>query len=76
MNDLKNILLAYFAAATSVFAAIETRTLVTIISAIVLPILFFAIGKAIDVGLQIYLHGRKSEARNQKSVGERVASEE
>ncbi|MBX3294787.1 MAG: hypothetical protein KF762_03665 [Acidobacteria bacterium] len=59
MNDLKNILLAYFAAATSVFAAIETRTLVTIISAVVLPIVFFAIGKAIDVGLQIYLHRRK-----------------
>lgn len=55
MNDLKNFLLAYFSTVSSVFAAIETRTLITIISAIVLPILFFAIGKTIDVLLQIYL---------------------
>lgn len=59
MNDFKNILLAYAASASSLFAAIETRTLITIISAVVLPVLFFTIGKAIDVGLQIYLHRRK-----------------
>ncbi len=62
MNDFKNIMLAYAASASSLFAAIETRTLITIISAVVLPILFFAIGKAIDVGLQIYLHRRKFES--------------
>ncbi|QYO65519.1 hypothetical protein [Leptolyngbya sp. 7M] len=56
MNDFKNILLAYFSSLTSVLAAVETRTLITIISAIVLPILFFSIGKTIDVMLQIYLH--------------------
>ena len=59
MNDLKNILLAYVSAVTSVFAAVETRTLITIISAIVLPILFFAAGKTIDVLLQIHLHRRR-----------------
>lgn len=59
MNDLKNILLAYFSSLTSVLAAVETRTLITIISAIVLPILFFSIGKAIDVMLQIYLHRQR-----------------
>lgn len=76
MNDLKNILLAYAASASSLFAAIETRTLITIISAVVLPIVFFAIGKAIDVGLQIYLHRKKSEARSQKSEGEKVSGEQ
>lgn len=54
MNDTKNILLAWISSLTSVFAAIETRTWITIISAIVLPIVFFTIGKAIDVWLQIY----------------------
>jgi hypothetical protein len=32
---------------------------ITIISAIVLPIMFFAVGKAIDVLVQIYLDRRR-----------------
>ena len=55
MNDLKNLTLAYFSSVSTVFAAVETRTLITIISAIVLPILFFTVGKTIDVVLQIHL---------------------
>ena len=55
MNDIKNLTIAYFSTVSSVFAAIETRTLITIISAVVLPILFFAVGKTIDVMLQIHL---------------------
>jgi len=55
MNDIKNILIAYLSSATSLFAAIETRTLITVVSAIILPIFFFAIGKTVDVLLQIYL---------------------
>ena len=55
INDLKNMALAYFSSVSTVFAAVETRTLITIVSAIVLPILFFAIGKTIDVMLQIHL---------------------
>lgn len=54
MNDTKNILLAWASTSTSLFAAIETRTWITVISAIVLPIVFFAIGKTVDVLLQIY----------------------
>ena len=63
MNDFKNFLIAYFSTAPSLFAAIETRTLITVISAIVLPILFFTVGKTIDVILQIYMdrHRRKHE---------------
>lgn len=61
MNDFKNFLIAYFSTATSVFAAIEMRTVITIVSAIVLPILFFAAGKTIDVAVQVYLEKRRSD---------------
>ncbi len=63
MNDIKNFLLAYFSTVSSLFAAIETRTLITIISAIVLPILFFSIGKTIDVLLQIHLNKKQKHDR-------------
>ncbi len=59
MNDTKNILLAWASSATTVFAAIETPAVITIVSAIVLPIVFFAAGKTIDVLLQIYLKKEK-----------------
>ena len=59
MNDFKNFLIAYFSSASSVFAAIEAPTVITIISAIILPMLFFAVGKAIDVLLQVYLDRRR-----------------
>lgn len=66
MHDFKNILIAWLSSATAVFTAIETKTLITIISAIVLPILFFSIGKTIDVLLQIYLRNRdKTKERGQ-----------
>lgn len=55
MNDAKNILLAWTSTVTTLFAAIETRTLMTVISVIVLPVIFFTLGKAIDVAVQIYL---------------------
>ncbi len=61
MNDMKNFLLAYFSTVSSVFAAVETRTLITIISAIILPILFFSIGKTIDVLLQIHLDKKRQD---------------
>lgn len=54
MNDTKNILLAWVSSLSSVWTALEARTWITIISAIVLPIVFFTVGKAVDVALQIY----------------------
>lgn len=59
MHDFKNILLAWVSSISSIFAAIETKTLITIISAIVLPIVFFSIGKTVDVLVQLYF--RKME---------------
>lgn len=61
MNDFKNFFIAYFSTAPSLFAVVETRTLITVISAIVLPILFFTVGKAVDVLVQIYLDKRRQK---------------
>ena len=59
MNDTKNILLAWISSLSSVFTAIEARTWITIISAIVLPVVFFTVGKTVDVMLQIYFRRNK-----------------
>ena len=53
MHDTKNVCLAGLSSITSIFTAIEAQTLITIISAIILPIFFFCIGKAVDVMVQI-----------------------
>lgn len=63
MNDTKNLFIAYLSSASSFVAAIETRTVITLISAIVLPIVFFAIGKTVDVLIQLYLHNRKKDGK-------------
>jgi len=60
MNDIKNILIAWVSSLASVFAVVDTGVLTTIFSAIILPVLFFAVGKTVDVYLQIYLHRRES----------------
>lgn len=59
MNDMKNILIAWLSSTTSVLAAIEYREIITIVSAIVLPVVFFTLGKTVDVLVQVYL--RKKE---------------
>jgi hypothetical protein len=59
MQDVKNITLAWFSTATGLLAAANDRLTLTIISVIVLPIVFFVVGKTVDVLLQIYLHRRK-----------------
>ena len=61
MNDIKNISIAWLSTVTSVCTAIEAKTVITIVSAVILPIVFFAIGKTVDVCLQI--HFRRTEAK-------------
>lgn len=61
MNDTKNILIAWVSSLSSVFVAIEMRTWITIISAIVLPVVFFTLGKTVDIMLQIYFKRREIE---------------
>ena len=63
MNDIKNIFIAWISTSTSLFAAIELKTVLSILSAIVLPIVFFSIGKTVDVMLQIYLKNRQKPDR-------------
>lgn len=58
MNDTKNILLAWASSTSTILAAFDTAAWISVISAILLPILFFAIGKTVDVILQIYLKRR------------------
>jgi hypothetical protein len=61
MNDTKNILLAWFSTTSTILAAFDTAAWISVISAIVLPILFFAIGKTVDVVLQIHFRNRDSQ---------------
>ena len=56
MNDIKNLFIASASAATSVVAS---EAVVSIVSAVVLPVVFFAIGKSVDVAVQFVLHRRR-----------------
>ena len=58
MHDIKNFYLAWIASVPYLFA-IESHTLISVISAIVLPIVFFAIGKTADILLQIYFRSKE-----------------
>ncbi len=58
MNDIKNIFLAWISASSPVVAAVASDAGLTILSAVILPVLFFAVGKTIDVLLQIHLRKR------------------
>jgi len=64
MNDTKNILLAWISSVSSVFTAIEAQTWITLISAIVMPVVFFTVGKTVDVLLQIYLKRREEKGKD------------
>lgn len=58
MQDMKNIFIAWVSAAMPIAAAMET-TAVSVISAIVLPIIFFTVGKAVDVAVQVWFRRRE-----------------
>lgn len=59
MNDVKNIFLAWASAGSPLVAAISFEPGMTILSAIILPVVFFAIGKTIDVLLQMHFRSRE-----------------
>ena len=66
MNDTKNVLLAW----TSSFATFwGSREAGEMLSAIVLPIVFFAVGKTADILLQLYFARRRD--RDARNGGER-----
>jgi len=68
MHDLKNILLAWVSSVSAIFTAIEGPRFFTILSAVVLPTMFFLLGKAVDVVVQFYFRLRE-ERRNLKERG-------
>jgi hypothetical protein len=63
MNDIKNIFLAWVSAGSPVVAVLAAEPGVTILSAIILPVVFFAIGKTIDVLLQIHFRNRENKEK-------------
>ena len=58
MNDTKNLLLAWVSAGTTLLSTLGDG-LMPLVSAVVLPIIFFAVGKTVDVLVQVYLHRRR-----------------
>lgn len=61
MNYTNNAVIAFFASTPAFLMAVETPIMVTIISAIFLPIAFFLAGKGIDVFVKIYLEKQKKD---------------
>lgn len=63
-NDMKNFFLASFTSSPAIFVAVDTMTLISVVSAVLLPILFFTVGKTIDVMIQIHLQ-KKDKHKNE-----------
>lgn len=68
MHDLKNIFIAWTSSITSVMTAVEAKSLITVVSAIVLPVIFFTIGKTVDVALQIYLRKKEKQIKSDEGA--------
>ena len=56
MNDTKNALLAWLSSTPTLVAIADP---ITIISAIVLPVVLFTLGKTVDVLIQLYVTRRR-----------------
>jgi hypothetical protein len=59
-HDMKNFVFAWLYSSPAMFQAFDSKTVISVISSIVLPIIFFTIGKYVDARLQIYLANRRS----------------
>ena len=70
MIDFKNLLLAWISSGVTIVAAFSDGNMLYIISAIILPIIFFTLGKTIDVLLQLHL--RRNMAGGASSVTPRI----
>lgn len=66
MTDHRNVLLAWASTVTSIAAVIDMSKWLTFVSAVVLPIVFFAVGKTIDVVVQIHLRRRADEKEEKR----------
>ena len=61
MDDIKNFFLAWFSTVPWLVAA--EPTIISIISAVVLPIIFFTVGKTVDVAVQIFFRLREEKRK-------------
>jgi hypothetical protein len=69
ISDTKNAGLAWASTLTSFFTALEVRDVITIVSAIVLPVIFFTVGKTVDVLIQVYIR-RREASKSEQDGGE------
>lgn len=76
MQDGKNLALAGVSNIWAFAAAIEMQTWLTIVSAIVLPILFFSAGKTVDVLIQLRFKRIEQEERRRLREEETVKTNE
>lgn len=59
MDNLKHTILTAFPSFPAFVFAVEAPSKFTIITSIILPIVFFIISKSVDVLLQLYLKRKK-----------------
>jgi len=60
-NSMKNAFFGWLYSSPAMLLAIDAQTAITIVSAVILPLVFFAVGKFIDVKVQIYLQRQKDK---------------
>ena len=65
MNE-RNFLLSTLVSMPAMLAAVEIQTWISIVSAVVLPVLFFCVGKGIDVYVQVYLKERRRRSNRRR----------
>jgi len=58
MHELKTFFITTFPSVPAVLAAVESPSARSVLTAVVMPCVFFAISKTVDVLVQIYLKRR------------------
>lgn len=59
MNEFKNLIISAIFSSPAVYIAVSSPSALTIISSIILPIVFFVVSKIVDVYIQIYVKRKK-----------------
>jgi len=61
MDNLKSFIMSFVPSSPAFYFAVESPSALTIITSIVLPVMFFIASKAIDVLVQIHIKNRKAK---------------
>ena len=54
MNEFKSLIISAIPSSPAVYFAFEAPSMLTVLTSIVLPILFFFVSKTVDVLVQVY----------------------